>query len=467
MTARSPRRPPRPGRSGSRKKRRAGPNPRLPRRPIPVLPAELAVDADSLSLEQVVDLALRNNPETRASWSASLAAAARLGQERSAYYPRLDLTADAGRTRGSAAAGRIPYQQVTFGPEVILNLLLFDFGQREALVESARQELHARNWTHNSTVQNVVLQVELAYYNYLYAKSLRQALEVSVGEAKANLEAAEFRHRAGLATRADILQARTNYSQSLLSFQEVEGQVQTIRGALATAMGLPANLDYDVGLLPRELPVQLVAKQLDQLLTEAERLRPDLAAARSRVLEAEAELSAARARRYPGFSLNAALGRDYYNSRDRYGDNRRASIALAVPLFTGFDHQQAVIAAESGAEEARARAESLRNRVVLDVWTAYYDLQTSARRMETSRDLLESATENHTVAQERYRAGVGSILELLAAQSTLAEARAQEVQARTSWLMSLAQLAHDSGALWLSGPETGADGRKINEEEEQ
>jgi outer membrane protein TolC len=73
------------------------------------------------------------------------------------------------------------------------------------------------------------------------------------------------------------------------------------------------------------------------------------------------------------------------------------------------------------------------------------------RRSITSADLLASATQSETVARARYKEGVGSIVDLLIAQSALATARAQDVQARWQWRTSLAQLAHDTGALGLRG----------------
>jgi outer membrane protein TolC len=65
----------------------------------------------------------------------------------------------------------------------------------------------------------------------------------------------------------------------------------------------------------------------------------------------------------------------------------------------------------------------------------------------TSNDLMASATQSNEVALARYRAGVGSVLDLLSAQTALADARAQQVLARLEWNTSLAQLAHDSGVL--------------------
>ena len=98
-------------------------------------------------------------------------------------------------------------------------------------------------------------------------------------------------------------------------------------------------------------------------------------------------------------------------------------------------------------EAARSHVETLEQQATVQVWTDYAAVHTAAQRIETSRTLLQSAEESEQATSERYRAGVGSILDLLTAQSTLASARAQEVQARADWLQSLAQLAHDTGTL--------------------
>ena len=74
--------------------------------------------------------------------------------------------------------------------------------------------------------------------------------------------------------------------------------------------------------------------------------------------------------------------------------------------------------------------------------------------MSTADDLLRSAQQSSDVARGRYRAGVGSVLDLLAAQSALASARAQRVEARLAWSVSLAQLAHDAGILDTRGGST-------------
>src|SRR5438093_13072089 len=87
----------------------------------------------------------------------------------------------------------------------------------------------------------------------------------------------------------------------------------------------------------------------------------------------------------------------------------------------------------------------------MQIFTSYYIMQMSTERVRTAADLLASATESESVARGRSREGVGSIVDLLIAQSALADARAQEVQVRWQWRGALAQLAHDVGVLGIRG----------------
>jgi outer membrane protein TolC len=85
------------------------------------------------------------------------------------------------------------------------------------------------------------------------------------------------------------------------------------------------------------------------------------------------------------------------------------------------------------------------------VFRAYYALRTATQQVRTSTDLLASARESEQVASGRYKAGAGSVLDVLTAQAALASARAQVIQAKFNWYTALAQLAHDTGILGLDG----------------
>jgi outer membrane protein TolC len=190
-----------------------------------------------------------------------------------------------------------------------------------------------------------------------------------------------------------------------------------------------------------------LADSVDGLIASALRGRPDLAAARSQAEAARAGIGEARAGLLPSLNLSATGGRTYATTIPNGANSYNLSVSLTIPLFNGFSRQYDLRSAEFQAEAASARTESLRQQVVYQVFTAYYGLQTATRRVGTAEDLVASAQQSSEVALARYKAGVGTVLDLLAAQSALASARAQRVDARLAWSVSLAQLAHDAGVL--------------------
>jgi outer membrane protein len=411
------------------------------------VPPDIADRVQRLTLAEIVDLGLRNNPTTRLAWANAQTAASVYGSERGAWLPTIDGDVSAVRLKTVASQGRSAVQQSVLTPSVTLNYLLFDFGGRTGRVAGARQRMVAASFTHNAAIQDVVLQVQVSYFQYLANRALLAAQRTTLEEAQTNLTAAEERRRVGLATIADVLQARTAASQARLDLQTIEGNVQTTRGALALALGLPANLPYDVDSSAAAAPVAPLADSVNAIIATALQGRPDLAASQAEVAAARAGISEARAGLLPSLGFSATGGRTYATTIPDGADSYTLSLGLTIPLFSGFARQYDLRAAEFEAEAAQAQARSLRQEVVFQVFSAYYALQTATRRVGTAEDLLASAEQSNEVALGRYKAGVGSVLDLLAAQTALAGARAQLVEARLAWSVSLAQLAHDAGVL--------------------
>jgi outer membrane protein TolC len=280
------------------------------------------------------------------------------------------------------------------------------------------------------------------------ARALREAAAADLEGSRTNLEAAERRHDAGLATVADVLQAKTAVSNAQLRLQTSEGDMKVIRGALATAMGLPANLPVEAVPLDEDVPVVAASEGIEENLDRALENRPELRAAQAAARAAWQRVAQERSEGLPTLSLASNANRIYYRTPDRDpGTNYAVGVQLRVPLFSGFEHRADVERARAEAEADEARVDFLADDVRLDVWTSYYDLQTAAQRYATAQDLLAAADESARVAAGRYEEGVGSILDLLAAQTVLANARAQKILARADWLLALTRLAHDTGTL--------------------
>ena len=419
---------------------------------------------DRLTVADVVGISLENNPQTRAAWANARAAAASYGSARGDYFPTISL--DGGIVRWdtpslSQSSGKWDDSNeplTDYNVSASVSWLLFDFGGRSAVVEEFRQALLAADWTHNAAIQDMILEAEMAFFSYAGAKALLEANRNSLAEAEANLNAAEERHRVGLATSADVLQARTARSEGQLVLEGTEGRVRVSRAALAVSMGYPAHLSPQIDVVPPETLGLGLSQSVDQLVEQALSARPDLQASRVLALKSEAQVRRARSALLPSFSAQASYDRLWRESVPDYGDSYSGVLLLQIPLFSGFSRRYDLHMAEAEAEAAREEARGIEQTVIFEVFSSHSDFVTAKERVKTAADLLNSASQSAEVALGQYKEGVGSILDLLSAQKSLALARAQQINAHLGWFVSLAQLAHDVGILGLRGDIPSAPG---------
>lgn len=427
-----------------------------PKVEVPAPRVDATTTADKTwSLAALTDLGLRNNPRTAAAWAAAMAQAAAAGGAAAPYWPQLDVLGGAARTRERSRADTADDLTRSYGPTVTLTYLLLDFGTRAGRLEAARYQQLAANLQHNRVLQDVVLQVEQAYYRILGVQALAEANRQSVKNAEASLDAANQRRQAGLATLGDVYQAETALAQTRLALARTEGQVTSAQGQLASAVGLP--IDYPLSLQSwAPASPQGTMSKVEEWLTQAKTTRPDLAAAEARARAAAAAVKQARGQGLPTLELQAEAERSYV-SDESTSDRYTTMLNLRIPLFTGFRDRFALKEARGRSEEAQAQRDQLYRQVELEVWQAYYDLQTAANSLTSATALLRSASRSYEVANARYKAGVGTILDVLTAQAAEADARVQSIQAQLDWYATLARLHHSVGALpGTPGPSAGS-----------
>ena len=388
---------------------------------------------------EVVDQALCRNPKTHEAWANARAQAAQVGVARSDYLPSLDgrIAATQSRTDGQSTNLR--------SSSLTLSWLLYDFGARDANLEYARQLLSAASSTLDATVQTVFLTALQSYYNAQAARAALTAAQESEKASRESLTAAETRYRVGTATPADRLQAQTAWSQTVLNRIKAEGAVKTTLGTLANAMGFDASLPILLDEIPRAMPDAAFERDIEALIAEARKRRPDLQAAEAQLRAAQANVDYTRASGRPTLSLNT--GPSWQDSGSISSNSNSIGLTLTLPLFSGFETTYRVRAAEARVDSATAQRETLRQQVALDVWTNYQGLITATHSIRTTADLLASAEQSERVALGRYKAGVGTILDVLNAQSALAAARVQNIQAALDWYVSRAALAKAVGTL--------------------
>ena len=418
----------------------SGPAGSLARSSGAVQPCQWPPQEGALSLPEVVDRALCHNPQTREAWANARFQASQVGIAQSAFLPSANLSLTPSRNFGSNES----YSQTT--ATLSLSYLLYDFGGREAALENARQILAATNATQDATLQSVFLAAVQAYYQWFAAQASVAAAKESERASQESLKAAISRYSVGTATPADKLQAQTAASQATLTRIRAEGSASSAQGTLANAMGLPADQPLAIAPPSEILPDQAFEAKVGELIATAKRLRPDLAAAEAQVAAAKAGIASARAAGMPSISLFANSSASDNTLSDPLRNNA-IGVTISIPLFSGYESTYRIRAAEEALQIKQAQHERITLQVALDVWRAYQALLTENQAVRAAADLLASASESERVAQGRYRAGVGGILDLLNAQSALVNARQQHIQELYNWRLARITLAQAMGQL--------------------
>jgi len=411
----------------------------------------------ALTLGEVIEQALCNNPQTHLAWANARAQAAQVGIARGAYLPTLSASVGRNRNVNEAANGTARTARNQTAAGLNFSLLLFDFGGREAALESAMQLMAALAASENAVLQSVFLAAVQAYYQSLAAEAAVVAARESERASLESLKAAEARYRIGSGTPADSLQAQTAAAQATLVRIQAEGNARTALGVLANTLGLDAHraptLAAPAESGPEAGPEASFEGDIAELIAAAKRQRPDLTAAEAQLRAAEAGIQTARASGLPSISL-AASGQYQDNSLPDATRGHTVGINVSIPLFSGFSTTYRVRAAEAQRDARLAQRDQLDRQVSLDVWRAYFSLLSGTEAVRATTALLASAEQSARVATGRYRAGVGGILELLNAQSALANARQQHIQAYYNWRIARATLAQAMGKIdfdWMQG----------------
>lgn len=414
--------------------------------------ATATIGLHPLDLSALVDIALENNPQTRISWFRAKASAAALGQADSAYYPTANLGADVTFLHSRNATIPGTNNTTRYGPSLNINWLLFNFGGREAQVDSARESLYAANYNFNQAFQQVVRDVTVAYYNFYAAQAQVEATQAFLKNAEATADAANKKLKEGLGNRQDSLRAIAEVSSAQAQLQANYAQIEAARANLADTLGVVVSASLQV-VTPENFDkarTDLLDQDVNKLIAEAMERKPALLAAQSLVRASEADVRAARAALWPEISVGGS-GSYYRYTGGSYVDNPQEQYGIGVILnwniFDGFNRRYAITRAE---EELRAQRETLRQaelQVVSDIWTAYYAYRSSLRQVEATESAVTAQEQAYEAIKTGYASGINSLLDLLTSQQNLDTAREQNIDARANVGTSLANLALAIGSL--------------------
>lgn len=398
-----------------------------------------------ITLAEVADTSLCNNPQTKEIWASTRVSAAQLGIAKSAYLPSLTANLSSGFSVSNPESSARSNPSMNLSANLAASYLLYDFGNRNANLENARQLLLSASASQSSIVQSILLSATVAYYQVQANIGALDAAREAERAGEESFKAADARYKAGVATPADKLQAQTAYAQLTLTRITSEGNLQIAYGNLLNVMGLPANQKVLL-VANNSKPPTNIMEDVNNLIEQAGTRRPDLVASEAQLKAAQASVDASKAAAKPTFSISTSNSLQD-GSQLNSSNNSSLGLTVSIPLFAGYAPTYRIRAAEATADLRAAQRDRLRLQISLDVWTAYQSLRTALESVIATEILVNSAEQSYRVALGRYKAGVGNIIDTLNAQSALALARQQKIQAALNANIARATLAQSMGAL--------------------
>jgi outer membrane protein len=424
----------------------------------PIAQQPAAESGKKYSLPDLVELALSRNPETRRTWYEARGAAAEMGRAQAPYYPLLSVDSEDGYRRIADLVPKHWGIQKSWQSRNLLtvNYLLLDFGRRDAAARTAQEELLAANFLFNQKVQEVVFNVERAFYTLDAAKADVSSAQAIVTMAQADRAAAHKRLGVGLATKPQVLLSEQREAQAEYELQNARLAVSDAQARLAVAVGVEANATPDIQSLEGQPIPKAFARNVDELITLALHQRPDLAARVAALRASQAQIDAAQATLYPTLDASAYYGfhgfnynlsnpptLTYYSGVPEYA----ALVTLKWDLFTGFERLNSIRKAQADSEASRAELRVEELDLVGEVWSAYFTFTTALRKYDYAVALLKASQSAYDSNLRSYQHGLASILDLLSSERDLAGARYALIQSKAEVLISAASLSYAIGAV--------------------
>ena len=403
----------------------------------------------TLSLAQAEQLALRNHPKLASAALSAQAARRVVDQARSAYQPTVSATVTTtDALEGTAvASGALTTSSLStrFASGMNLLQLVTDFGRTSHLVRSARLRAEAADAGVANVRASVLLQVRLAYFSALGSEAVRKAAQAALDSRRLSLRQVTALSRSALKSTLDVSFAQVLVSEAELSVYQAENNAAESEAQLTAALGLAQTQHFNLIDQPAPGPLN---PDLQESIEEASRIRPDLNQLRRTSDAAEEYARAERKLRFPTVDVIGAAGaipeHDPTLPHDNYG---AAGLNINIPVFNGglFASRRAEAALRSQA--AAKDVQDLFVQIAREVQDEWLEANTAYRRLSVTAQLVDQANQALHLAQARYDAGLGSIVELNQAQLAQTSAEIDAASAKYDYLSARASLDYATGAL--------------------
>jgi outer membrane protein len=436
---------------------------------LPAAPAALPPSPDTgtlhvVTLEEAQRAAVQNQPQIHQARAATAASVGRIWQARSGYLPQVTGTALIERTNSESSgssspttptmgtmgmmsstattqSGTAPWHNL-FNAGITATQLIYDFGQTSEKWRAADRATDSLRATETATVNQVLLTVRTAFFTARADKALVKVAEETLANELKHLAQVAGQVGVGVSPEIDLATERTTVANDKLALIEAQNNYDVARVQLSVAMGIGSNSTYEVA--DEGFPtIDGEDASTDELAARALAARPEILS-----LQKEREYNKLTVRSLQGGygpTLSAIGGVsliDAWGFADDTGLLPSAYVGglLVWPLFQGGLTVGQVKEAEGNLGVTEAQLEQERLQVRLDVEQARLAVRTYKVAITTADEVVTNARYQLRLAEKRYAAGVGSIIELGDAQVAVTSASTQRVQADYNLATARAQL---------------------------
>jgi outer membrane protein TolC len=419
---------------------------------------------DPLSLQDAVRTALEKNKSIEASGAAQQAAGSKVQEARGGFLPKVNYSESWTRSDNPVFVFSSLLTEHQFGeqnfllgplnrPDFLNNFqslvtadqTLFDAGQSKHAVRSAALTKEIAGEDHRLTQMDAIASVVRAYYDAVLSSEEVKAADQAVRSVEADLQQAENVRSAGLSTDADVLSIRVHLAGVREQQIRRTADFDVAHAALNDAMGLPLDTAHSLttALAPTNLPAGVLADYEKSALAD----RPEARQSKLSASLAENRAADARSALLPDVVLHGAFEADRQGFYDRGGANWLVSVGLHWNLFNGFSDKARIEEAKSLLIRSEAQKESTASAIRLQVRRAYADLRAAGQRIDVAKASVEEAEESLRITQNRYRAGMNNVTDLLRTETAVLDARTRYLAAVHDQRIAATMLAIAAGTL--------------------
>ncbi len=392
-----------------------------------------------MSLQEVLNLGLCRNPQTAAAYASLQSSRYTKNSAYSRYLPSVSASGGSERLHTEHDAWK-------YNASLSASYLIFDFGKRESDLAQTLATYRAAGFDYDEAVQNYVYSVIGAYYSLLNADANVKSAISALTVAQTAKNTADKKFKAGAVAKADVYKADTTLASSQLSLERAKNNREIAKGTLLNALSFPASQDIKIKDMPATFGSDAELENIDELVSIAQKQRPDLLKANAQTNAAWHKRNAAFLKNLPSVSVNGTAGlvADSMGGLFEHMSGRvsgHIGVSVSMPIFAGFANMYNARSAGADYDTAKYRERSVSNDAMMDVFTAYQNYKTAKTVLNQSEALLKSATESERVTSGMYKVGRATMLDWQTAQSELVDAQKQNNSAKYDLFVKRAAVA--------------------------